>query len=62
MTIDDLQVIGDDLLAGDSNDITFTFKGSDNTLTVKDAKTSGVAIEVNGTKYAVESGNWTTRN
>ncbi len=57
ITLDDLKALGDDLIIG--NDVKFEIKGG-GSLTVQDAKTSGVTFDVDGTKYAVNrsTGEW----
>ena len=51
ISLDDLTAVDTALFSG-SNDVVFTLKDG-NTLTVKDAQNSGVAVDINGTKYAV---------
>ena len=51
ISLDDLTAINTALFSG-NNDVVFTLKDG-NTLTVKDAQNSGVAVDINGTKYAV---------
>ena len=57
--LDELTATGNDLFVEGTNDVKFELKDG-GTLTVKDAKTSGVVFDVQGTKYAVnkDSGEW----
>ena len=58
VTLSDLVAIDKDLFSNGS-DVKFTLQDG-STLTVKDAQTSGVAVDINGTKYRVngDSGEW----